>query len=332
VSIKVFLNLGAGNLSVGFDRINSRIEVNGKSIAQQQASLPANPQLQDLFYLWQFYYAAYYDRYPCQSRGEGAEIELDLTGVTGFSVTSFDRTRVQLETQMREWLNCGSFVTMPPNLQPAVSQETIVIIESEDDRIYRLPWHCWSALDAYPRAEITFSLNTYHRQVVISGRSKPRILAVFGDRTGIDTQTDREFIQQLQADLAILTEPSAIELRDRLDDPHGWDILFFAGHGNDHPQGAIHLNQSEIVTFNDLSHAVKSAIGRGLKLAIFNCCSGLGLAANLATLNIPTTIVMREAIPNRVAQDFLQIFLRSFESGNSLLVAGNRFTTTRLHA
>lgn len=75
------------------------------------------------------------------------------------------------------------------------------------------------------------------------------------------------------------------------------------------------------MTLSDLSQAVKAAIGRGLKLAIFNCCSGLGLAASLAAFDLPTAIVMREAIPNRVAQDFLQTFLHSFESGSSLLVA-----------
>ena len=83
----------------------------------------------------------------------------------------------------------------------------------------------------------------------------------------------------------------------------------------------IHLNPTESVTLSDLSQAVKAAIGRGLKLAIFNCCSGLGLAASLAAFDLPTAIVMREAIPNRVAQDFLQTFLHSFESGSSLLVA-----------
>ena len=45
------------------------------------------------------------------------------------------------------------------------------------------------------------------------------------------------------------------------------------------------------------------------------------MAASLAAFDLPTAIVMREAIPNRVAQDFLQTFLHSFESGSSLLVA-----------
>ena len=333
MSIALFLSLGAGSLSSGFDRINSRLEVDGQLIAQLQGSLPGNPELQDLYYQWQFYYAAYYDNYPQPVRGDPPQIELDSTGVTGFSVTSFAQTRAKLEAEMLAWLDTSSFSTLAEpllwslcNHRAAASErlrptEAIIIIESADDRIYRLPWHCWRALANCPQAEITFSLNTYQRKIGTSDRTKPRILAVFGDRTGIDTDADAACIQRLPADLVTLIEPSIAQLRSQLNDRQGWDILFFAGHGSDLDAGTIYLNPRESVTLTDLSHAVAAAIERGLKLAIFNCCSGLGVAASLAALDIPTAIVMREAIPNRVAQDFLQTFLHSFESGNSLLAA-----------
>jgi CHASE2 domain-containing sensor protein len=324
MSIKIFLNLGAGNLNGGFDRINSRIEVNGRLVAQQQGSLPGNATLQELHYRWQFDYAAYYDNYFHAVRGEAAKIELDNTGVTGFSVTSFEQTRIELERQMRSWLDNSCLSQIGTYLRSRVSsdREIITIVESADDRIFRLPWHCWSALCDYPQAEITFSLNTYECQTPnISHRTKPRILAVFGDRTGIDTTADAASIRQLEADLVTLTEPSITELTRQLTDRQGWDLLFFAGHGSDNPVGAIRLNPTESATLTDLRPALQTAIAGGLNLAIFNCCSGLGLATSLAELNIPTAIVMREAIPNRVAQDFLQTFLHSFESGKSLLAA-----------
>ena len=100
MSIKVFLSLGAGSLSDGFDRIDSRLEVDGKLVAKLQGSLPGNSELQDLYYQWQFYYAAYYDNYPHSVRGDAVEIELDRTGVTGFSVTSFAQTRLKLEVHV----------------------------------------------------------------------------------------------------------------------------------------------------------------------------------------------------------------------------------------
>lgn len=85
-------------------------------------------------------------------------------------------------------------------------REVIIIIESADDRIYRLPWHCWSAISDCPQAEITFSLNTYQRQTSTSSRTQPRILAVFDDRTGIDTAADATFIEQLQADVVTIAK------------------------------------------------------------------------------------------------------------------------------
>ena len=48
---------------------------------------------------------------------------------------------------------------------------------------------------------------------------------------------------------------------------------------------------------------------------------GLGLAKQLAELNIPQVIVMRELVPNAAAQTFLKQFLTSFSKGISLYLA-----------
>ena len=63
---------------------------------------------------------------------------------------------------------------------------------------------------------------------------------------------------------------------------------------------------------NELEEALKTAIEKGLKLAIFNSCDGLGLAQALEKIHIPVVIVMREPIPNQVAQEFFQHFLTAF--------------------
>ncbi len=57
---------------------------------------------------------------------------------------------------------------------------------------------------------------------------------------------------------------------------------------------------------------LRKAISRGLQLAIFNSCDGLGLANDLAELNIPQIIVMRSPVPDLVAQEFLKHFLKAF--------------------
>ncbi len=310
-------------MSEGFAQISSRLEIDGKLVAQKYGSLPSNSALQDLHYRWQFYYAAYYENYPNPLRGEEIEIELDPTGITGFSVSTFQETRINLERAMCQWLERECFEPISLDLRQKLdpNRELIIIIETEEDTIHRLPWHCWSLLEDFPRAEIAFSLNTYQQQTHISQRTKPRILAILGDRIGIDTTAEIREIEQLQADVRFSIEPSIAEIIHQLNDRQGWDLLFYAGHSSYDGVGTIRLNADESVCLKTLRHALESAIARGLKLAIFNSCSGLGLATSLATLNIPTVIVMREAIPNRVAQDFLRGFLSSFAGGNSLLSA-----------
>ncbi|MHC5597349.1 MAG: CHASE2 domain-containing protein, partial [Nostoc sp.] len=62
----------------------------------------------------------------------------------------------------------------------------------------------------------------------------------------------------------------------------------------------------------------RKAIENGLQLAIFNSCDGLGLARELADLQIPQIIVMREPVPDQVAKEFLKYFLQGFAGGESL--------------
>ncbi len=69
------------------------------------------------------------------------------------------------------------------------------------------------------------------------------------------------------------------------------------------------------MTIPQLKHGLKKAIAQGLTLAIFNSCDGLSLAVNLADLHIPQMIVMREPVPDQVAQAFLKNFLAAFASG-----------------
>jgi CHASE2 domain-containing sensor protein len=326
----IFLNLGAGSFHSGFDQVRCRLVRDAELVNQTRGSLPGNSRLQDLHQQWQSLYDAFY----CNSyslRGGDSTIEIDNTGITGYSVATFQEARTDLERCMRLWLDSTLFNPISSQLRTELrrDEDIVIIIETEDDLIHRLPWHFWSLLKDFSRAEIAFSLDTYQRQDWRSTRTVPRVLAIFGDSTGFDNQADAQLLQQLQPGLVLLNTPSMEELTRRLNDREGWDLLFFAGHSDstassEMPQqvvGSIRLNDRESVTLTELKYALDAAIKRGLKLAIFNSCSGLGMATSLAELNIPTVIVMREVIPNRVAQDFLRGFLSSFVEGNSLLYA-----------
>ena len=96
----------------------------------------------------------------------------------------------------------------------------------------------------------------------------------------------------------------------------GWEILFFAGHSQTEGEtGRIYLNEQRkdnSLTIEQLQASLRIAIANGLKLAIFNSCDGLGLANTLEKLHIPTIIIMREPVPNKVAQEFFKHFLTAF--------------------
>lgn len=152
-----------------------------------------------------------------------------------------------------------------------------------------------------------------------------RILAILGDSTGINVEQDKAILQEQLPDVEItfLTQPQLQVLNHQLWEQQ-WDILFFAGHSasqGDGSTGQIYINQNDSVSLRDLRNALKKAIFRGLQLAIFNSCDGLGLAQELADLNIPQIIVMRKPVPDFVAQEFLRHFMRIFASGTSLYLA-----------
>ncbi len=97
-----------------------------------------------------------------------------------------------------------------------------------------------------------------------------------------------------------------------------WQILFFAGHSRSHPDfktGKLWLNATEHLSITEIQPALSHAIQQGLKLAIFNSCDGLGLAHELANLQIPQIIVMRQPVPDAIAQAFLINFLKHFAQG-----------------
>jgi CHASE2 domain-containing sensor protein len=119
------------------------------------------------------------------------------------------------------------------------------------------------------------------------------------------------------AETVFLVEPQHSEINDRLwEQP--WDIIFFAGHSEtEGDRGRIHINPTESLTVSELWYALRKAVERGLQVAMFNSCDGLGLARQLDDLQIPITIVMRELIPDRVAQEFLKYFLLGFSQGKT---------------
>jgi CHASE2 domain-containing sensor protein len=319
VSQQVILSLGAGDLYNGFPAVTAYLwEANNPHPIKLKGQLPAVPELIELYRSWQLLYEALQDRLDWHPRIE--LVEVDITNV---SRSEFAEQCQRLVEQMNAWLNSEPFRSIDQPLRTHLNQndEIRFLIETDDRLIQQLPWHVWNFLEHYSKAEIALSASVYQRSFTASTHppsNKIRILAVFGNSENIDLDQDRKFIEQLsdQAEIKCLVEPQYSQLNDYL--WQQWDMLFFAGHSSSQEQGTIQINSTEGLTLEKLRYALRRAIAQGLKLALFNSCDGLGLAQQLADLNIPQIIVMRKPVPDIVAHTFLKHFLQAFSAGQSL--------------
>jgi len=316
---RVILTLMPGSFEEGFPVI-LRIREDGATAEtgiQVLGKLPPAPNILELFKQWQ---SAYRQMVMPHSRIKAKPVQ-----VTNFSCRELSS---QLAERLNDWLNSGSreWQKIRDRLQQNLNEtdEIQVIIETDDLRLRQLPWHLWDLFsEHYTLAEIALSAPEYQpprcRTAILT--DKVKILAILGNSTGIDVQKDRAILEHLpDAETTFLVEPQRQELNNQLWDQK-WKVLFFAGHSSSQVEGKtgqIYINQTDSLSLAELKNALRRAIEQGLQLAIFNSCDGLGLAQSLGDLHIPQVIVMREPVPDLVAQEFLRHFLVTFSGGQSL--------------
>ncbi len=314
----VILKLGEGEFKQGFpvilqisdDNVRPSLEITGK--------LPPNPEIAKDYYQWQ----SIYRNFKLPSRVKGLPKHITQTS----SLEEFQEKIDEFIDSFNIWLTAESFRPICDKLLEKLTPEDDIriLIQTKNFQLQKMPWHLWDLLERYPKAEIALSAPNYE-QIYKNKISddKVKILAILGHSEGIDTQADREILEKLpNADISFLVEPQRKDINDKL-----WQqncqILFFAGHSitEINATGKIYINQTESLTIAELRYALKKALKGGLQLAIFNSCDGLGLAREFADLNIPQIIVMREPVPDKVAQEFLKYFLEAFAAGESLYIA-----------
>jgi CHAT domain/TPR repeat len=289
--------------------------------AEYRGSLPSNPQLAESLEQWQ-------EKYGGAVSGRITNPSVIIDGTVAEQRRRCQDSAVELQGQFQEWLDSESFRSVRELLLLECkdsNHEVRLLIHSTDRKLLSLPWHLWALFDKLPSLEVALSIANNKRPPRSSQSVKKhfKILAIIGDSTGIDVEVDKKLLKDL-ANVHpdnILVESSLQTITDHLWEQQ-WDILFFAGHSRtEGSQGRIFINETDSLTIAQLQHALRKAIERGLKLAIFNSCDGLGLAFDLQQLSIPQVIVMREPVPDQVAHKFLQYFLKFFMSGQSLHLA-----------
>ncbi len=314
----MILKLGEGSFEQGFTVTVQIGEEGYRPSTELNGKLPAAPTIPDRYHQWQSAY-----------RGLGLRLRLDKpkkqTTQVYLAKPCTDAAKL-LRDSLNEWLNSEEFRPIKEGILKKLQPSEIIrlIIQTEDLQRQRLPWHLWEILvEDYTKAEVALGAPEYDRiSAKTQGKTPVKILAILGNSEGIDTQADRALLAELPgAEVTFLAEPQRREIADALWE-QGWDILCFSGHSKTEGEtGRIYINKTDSLTVSELKHALRKAVERGLRLAIFNSCDGLGLAHDLADLHLPQLIVMREPVPDVVAQEFLKYFLKAFARGESLYLA-----------
>jgi CHASE2 domain-containing sensor protein len=317
----VILKFGQGSFDRGFPVTLQLGEDGARPSLEITGNLPSNSDIPKQYKCWQASYLLL---------GLRSRLEAKTNFIINVSqVEDCDRVALKFRDCLNDWLNSDSFRPIREKLLEKLkpTDEIRILLQTENQQLQRLPWHLWDWFDRYLKAEIAVSSPSYERLERNSSvvRNKVRILAIVGNSTDINTESDRALLSQLlQAETTFLVEPDRQTLTEYLWQEKGWDIFFFAGHSSSHTDGKIgqiYLNQIDSLTIAQLKYALKRAAENGLKIAIFNSCDGLGLAHQLADLQIPQILVMREPVPDKVAQEFLKYFLQAFAKGTSFYLA-----------
>ena len=328
------LKFGDGDFERGFRKIQLQIDefYNQKNFIELEIQLPPGKEILDSYERW----IESYELLTFNSRG------FKKNQVKKISADACLEYAKDLQTKLNQWLlpinlELESVTSLEnldkePDIYLIVNTEGVAS-EFTKNILHRIPWHKFNLLfteNSVFEAALCFkdSWVSQVREVTKSSDQtfrRIKIINIFGDSKNLDTSTDKELITKLEkrgAETILIEEPTREALHQLWDEP--CDILFFAGHSESKQngeKGIIHLNENESLDLEEIPRTLKSAISKGLKLAIFNSCDGLGLAQRLADLNLPYVIVWREPVPDKIAHKFLNFFLASYAGGDSLFTA-----------
>ncbi len=304
----VILKFGDGNFDQGFSVTLQIREKEQLPSVEITGKLPPFPELSQLYNQWQTAY---------RQLG-GMRIKVPPTQITNVSqIEACENLGLILCDRLNQWLASEPFRRVRETFIEHLpkNQNVLILIQTPDPLIQRLPWNLCELFERYPQAEVVLATPDFKQPKSIPIQGKIKVLAILGDDSGINIQLDQLLIQKIpNADITVLVQPQRQQINDHLWKQQ-WDLLFFAGHSlteTESEVGRIYINETESLTLAQLKYSLKTAVENGLKLAIFNSCDGLGLAKALFELQIPQVIVMREPVPDQVAQAFLSYFLDSF--------------------
>lgn len=303
---------------------------------QLTATLPYPPSLKQSYQQWQ---TAYLNFYRTALRAKVA-----ATGKIAPNPEEWHRQLDQSEAKLLYefdlWLRSHELYDIRAEIaraaqsltQQKINNPTIdscyidLFVTCSSIELAKYPWETWelsaemSSLVKFRITRTPARIRKASKAIVRKKQSKARILAILGDDTGLNFQQELQALNSLKqiAEFKLLdwqpeSSPAAVkqQICQALEDPMGWDVLFFVGHSNETAitGGELAIAPGVAISISEIESQLQTAQQLGLQFALFNSCNGLSIAYSLIDLGLSQVAVMREPIHNRVAQVFLVKFL-----------------------
>ncbi len=206
-------------------------------------------------------------------------------------------------------------------------------IEGPGDGLATLPWQALRLQRPIFRVESQAPV-ALSKQARIRAR-KPRIVLLVGSEQDLNLGSEVERLEQIRdaggIDLRLLRGPdsSPPALRSALAEPAGWDALLYLGHSSSGPDGGLmQLGDGSQLSGQALQKDWALAARHGLRLVLFNSCSGLPLAQQAVRAGLDWAVCFLEPVPAKAAAIAFEALLQAMEVGCDLIGAVAAARTT----
>lgn len=305
-------------------KLEIRQEIHSHPQTIVRGQLPPNQELLETYRQWQRRYSSLENFFRALTHSDPDQVTNSSNKED--AIAACQKTASLVEDNMNCWLNYSKEFEPIREALPSKSEQFRLWIQTDNVWLQRLPWEKWNRLQ---NAEVAIVVSEYDISVRKHRlNDKIKVLAILGYATDLkNLPKDKQLLDEIagKAGAEIVWEQghSPQELNQLLRQGN-WDILFFSGHSASTEDGKrceIQLTQSHKLELSDFRFALRVAAEKGLRLAIFNSCDGIGLAHQLAAekgIVLPHLVFMREKLPDPVSPKFLQHFLEAFTLGKSL--------------
>ena len=231
----------------------------------------------------------------------------------------------QLRLALQQWIESPDWQPLQQLLVALPNLPLTLRLEQVKADLCSLPWE--SLCLQRPIWRVDGNGLSKIKQVTLQAR-KPRVLLVVGAEQGLNLDGEINQLMQLQRSgriqLTMLRAEhcNADALRKALTESSGWNAALYLGHSNSGPKGGVlHLGDGSQINGQSLESHLAIAAKNGLRLLLFNSCSGLQLASVAARAGINWSICFLELVPSKAAATAFAELLTGLETGADLVTS-----------